>query len=118
MNLKHPCIAAHLGFVVSSTWMELKILRGYAPLGSREEVLQASPLWWTVTVKSIGAAGIALMMRFVLSFGLICGNVTPNHNLFDESHRIQIVDIIPNWTELRNREHFDDSTRKVNGEPP
>jgi hypothetical protein len=71
-------------------------VRAYAQIGSLEEVLQTSPSWWTATVKSIAVVGIALGMKFVHSFGLVCGNLKPNNSLFDESHRIQIVDIIPN----------------------
>jgi serine/threonine protein kinase len=41
----------------------------------------------------------------------------PSNILFDESYRIQIVDIIPNWAELHSRENFDESTRKANGVP-
>jgi hypothetical protein len=41
----------------------------------------------------------------------------PSHILFDESHRIPIVDIILNWAELHSRENFDESTRKANGIP-
>jgi hypothetical protein len=66
--------------------MELKIVRAYAPIGSLEEVLQTSPSWWTVTVKSIAFASFALGMRVVHSFGLICGNLKPSHILVDESH--------------------------------
>jgi serine/threonine protein kinase len=117
MNLKHPCVAAPFGFVVSSTWMELKIVRAYAPIGLLEEVLQTSPSWWTVTAKSIAVVGIALGMKFVHSFGLVCGKLTPNTILFDDSHRIQIVDIIPNWAELHSRENFTESTLKANGGP-
>jgi serine/threonine-protein kinase len=117
MNLKHPCVAVPFGFVVSSTWTELKMVRTYARIGLLEEVLQTSPSWWTATVKSIAVVGIALGMRFVHSFELVCGNLKPSNILFDESHRIQIVDIIPNSAESHNRESFDESTRKANEVP-
>jgi serine/threonine protein kinase len=117
MNLKRPCVANLFGFLASSTWTELKIVRAYAPIGLLEEVLQTSPSWWTVTMKSIAVAGIALGMRFVHSFGLVCGNLNPSNIRFDEPHRIQIVDIIPNWAELYSRENFDESTRKANEVP-
>jgi maternal embryonic leucine zipper kinase len=103
MNLKHPCVAALFGFVVSSTWTELKIVRAYTPIGSLEEVLQTSPPWWTATVKSIAVVGIALGMCFVHSFGLVCRNLKPRNILFNEFHRIQIVDVIPNWAKLHSR---------------
>jgi hypothetical protein len=113
MNLRHPCIAAPLGFVVSSNETELKIARAYHRIGSLEEVLQTHPPWWTATAKSIVVAG----MRFVHSFGLICGNLKSSNILFDESHRIQIVDINPNWAELHCRENFNGSARIANGAP-
>jgi serine/threonine protein kinase len=114
MNLKHPCVASPFGFVVSSTWTELKLVRAYAPIGSLEEILQTSPSWWTATARSIAVVGIALGMRFVHSFGFVWGNLKPSHILFDESHRTQIVDIIPNWTESHRRETCDESHRKAN----
>jgi serine/threonine protein kinase len=117
MNLKHPCIAAPFGFIVSSTWTELKIARAYSPIGSLEEVLQTSPSWWTMTMKSIAVAGIVLGLRFVHSFGLVCMNFKPSNILFDESHRIQIVDIVPNQAALYCRENCDESTRKANRVP-
>jgi hypothetical protein len=43
INLKHPCVSAPFGFVVSSIWTELKIVRADAPIGSLETVLQTSP---------------------------------------------------------------------------
>jgi serine/threonine protein kinase len=115
MNLRHPCIASPFGFVVSSTWTELNIARAYVRIGSLEEILQTHPPWWTATAKSIAVAGIAFGMRFIHSFGLVCGNLKPSNILFDESHRIQIVDIIPNWAKLHFRENFNESALKANG---
>jgi serine/threonine protein kinase len=114
MNLKHPCVAAPFGFVISSNWTALKIVRVYSPIGSLEKVLQTSPSWWTMTMKSITVVGIVLGLRFVHSFGLVCMNLKPTNILFDHSHRIQIVDIIPNQTALYCRENFDESTRQAN----
>jgi hypothetical protein len=99
LNLRHPCIVAPLGFVVSSNWTELKVARVYGRCGSLEEVLQTSPSWWTATVKSIAVASIALGLRFVQIVGLVCGNLKPSNILFDESHRISLVNILPSRTE-------------------
>jgi hypothetical protein len=99
INLMHPCVAARFGFVVSSTWTEQKIVRAYVRIGSLEDVLQTSPSWWTVTVKSIAVVGIVLGMRFVHSFRFTFGNLKQSTILFDESHRIQIVDIVPSRAE-------------------
>jgi serine/threonine protein kinase len=115
MNLRRPCIAAPLGFVVSSNERELKIARTYLRIGSLEEVLQTHPPWWTATAKSIVVVGFALGMRFVHSIGLVCGNLKSSNILFDESYRIQIVDINPNWVELHCRENFDGSARMATG---
>jgi serine/threonine protein kinase len=117
MNLRHPCVADPFGFVFLSNCTELKIARAYARLGSLEEVLQTSPSWWTVTVKSIAVVGIALGMRFVHSFGFAFGNLKPSNIHFDESHRIQIVDIVPSRSESHCRENFDESAQRANGAP-
>jgi serine/threonine protein kinase len=117
MNLRYPCVAAPLGFIISSNWTELKIARAYARIGSLEEVLQTSPLWWTATEKSIAVVGIVLGMKFVHSFGMVCGNLKPTNILFDESHRIQIVDIIPNWAESHCRGNSDGSGQRATGAP-
>jgi serine/threonine protein kinase len=117
MNLKHSCVAAPFGFVVSSTWTELKIVRTYFPIGSLEEVLQTSPAWWTMTMKSIAVVGIVLGLRFVHSFGLVCMNLKPSNILFDGSHHVQIVDIVPNQAALYCRENFDERTRKAKRVP-
>jgi serine/threonine protein kinase len=93
MNLRHPCVATPFGFVLSSNWRELKIVRVYDGFDSLEKVLQTSPSWWTATAKSIAIVGIVLGLQFVQSFGIIHGDVQPSNILFDESHRIQIVDI-------------------------
>jgi serine/threonine protein kinase len=68
-------------------------------------------------MKSIVVVGIVLGMRFVHSFGLVCGNLKPKNVLFDESHRIQIVDIVPNRAESHSREDFNESARQANGMP-
>jgi serine/threonine protein kinase len=92
-------------------------VRTYYPIGSLEKILQTAPSWWTMTMKSIAVVGIVLGLRFVHSFGLVCMNLKPSNILFDESHRIQIVDIVPNQTALYCRENFDESTRKANRVP-
>jgi hypothetical protein len=70
MNLKHSCVIEPFGFVISSTWTELKIMHTYTQIGSLEVVLQTSPSWWTMTTKSIAIVVIVLGMRFIYSFGL------------------------------------------------
>jgi serine/threonine protein kinase len=117
MNLKHSCVAPPFGFVISSPWTELRIVRMYFPIGSLEEVLQTSPSWWTMTMKSIAVIGIALALRFVHSFGLVCLYLKPSNILFNDSYRIQIVDIVPNHTRLYYRENFGESTRQAKSVP-
>jgi serine/threonine protein kinase len=55
-----------------------------------------------------------LGLRFVHSFGLVCMSLKPSNIRFDESHRIQILDIVPNQTALYCPENFDESTRQAN----
>jgi hypothetical protein len=64
MNLSHLWVAVTFGFIVSSN----------GGIGSLAEVFQTSPSWWTATAKSIALVGIAFGMRFMRSFGLVCGN--------------------------------------------
>jgi hypothetical protein len=95
INLRHPCIAAPIGFVVpieSSNRRELKIVRLYLEGCSLLEVLSVNPLWWTSTVKAKAIAGIVLGLRFAHSFGLLHGHLTGNNIFFDSDHCIQIVD--------------------------
>jgi serine/threonine protein kinase len=117
MNLRHPCVVAPLGFVVSSNWTELKIARMYGRCGSLEEVLQTSPSWWTATAKSIAVVSIALGLRFVQTVGLVCGNLKPSNILFDESHQIQIVDIYPSRAESHRRAVHHRSAERVREVP-
>jgi serine/threonine protein kinase len=56
-------------------------------------------------------------MKFVHRFGWFWGNLKPSNILFDESHQIQIVDIVPNREESHCRENFDGSALKANGVP-
>jgi serine/threonine protein kinase len=92
MNVTHPCIAAPFGFVLPAASKELRIARPYTRSSSLKDVLLARPLWWTPTAKAIAVAGIVLGMKFLHSFGLIHGGLSPSNVLFDESHRIQIAD--------------------------
>jgi serine/threonine protein kinase len=117
MNLRHPCVVAPLGFVVSSNWTELKLARVYGRCGSLKEVLQTSPSWWTATAKSIAVVSIALGVRFVQIVGLVCGNLKPSNVLFDESHRIQIVDILPSRAEPHGRAVHHRSAERVREVP-
>jgi hypothetical protein len=68
-------------------------------------------------VKSIAIVGIVLGMRFVQSFGFAFGNLKPTNVLLDESHRIQIVGIVPSRAESRCRKHFDENAKMVNEVP-
>jgi hypothetical protein len=98
INLRHPCIAAPIGFVVpieSGHRKELKIVRLYLEGCSLLEVLSVNPLWWTSTVKAKAIAGIVLALRFAHSLGLVHGHLTGNNILFDSDHCIQIVDFSP-----------------------
>jgi serine/threonine protein kinase len=98
INLRHPCIAAPIAFVVpieSGNRQELKIVRMYLEGCSLMEVVSVDPNWWTSTVKAKAVAGIVLGLRFAHSLGLIHGYLTMNNILFDSDHCIQIVDFDP-----------------------
>jgi serine/threonine protein kinase len=98
INLRHPCIAAPIGFVVgieSGSQRELKIVRMYLEGCSLLEVVSVNPIWWTSTVKAKAVAGIVLGLRFAHSLGLLHGHLTGSNILFDSEHCIQIVDFHP-----------------------
>jgi serine/threonine protein kinase len=95
INLRHPCIAAPIGFIFppdSDNQEELKIVRLYLEGCSLSEVLSVNPSWWTSTVKAKAVAGIVLGLRFAHSLGFLHGHLTTNNILFDSDHHIQIVD--------------------------
>jgi serine/threonine protein kinase len=95
INLRHPCIAAPIGFVFgieSGNRRELKIVQMYLEGCSLLEVVSVNPLWWTSTVKAKAIAGIVLGLRFAHSLGLVHGHLTGNNILFDSDHCIEIVD--------------------------
>jgi serine/threonine protein kinase len=98
INLRHPCIAAPIGFIFpikSGSQGELKIVRMYLEGCSLSEVVSVNPKWWTSTVKAKAVAGLVLGLRFAHSLGLVHGHLTTNNILFDSDHCIQIVDFNP-----------------------
>jgi serine/threonine protein kinase len=96
INLRHPCIAAPIGFVLESGSRELKIIGMYSESASLSEVIAANPAWWTPTAKAKAVAGLVLGLRFAHSFGLIHGCLTTKNILFDLNHHIQITDFLSN----------------------
>jgi hypothetical protein len=65
INLRHPCIAAPIGFafrIESGIRRELKIVRKYLEGCSLLEVISVNPHWWTSTVKAKAIAGIVLAL--------------------------------------------------------
>jgi serine/threonine protein kinase len=98
INLRHPCIAIPIGFIVrieSGSPQELKIVRFYMEGCSLAEVFSVCPVWWTSTIKAKVVAGIVLGLEFAHSLGLVHGGLTANNILFDFNHCIQIVDFQP-----------------------
>jgi hypothetical protein len=94
VTLCHPCIAGPIGFIFrfeSSKLRELKIGQLFIEGCSLAEVVLANPVWWTPTMKAKAVAGIALGLEFAHSLGMIHGNLNSNNILFDEAHRIQII---------------------------
>jgi hypothetical protein len=92
-NLRHPLIAAPIGFALSSP--ELKIGRLHAAGGSLAEVVSSKPVWWTPTAKAEAVVGIALALRFAHGLGLLHGGLNSGTVLFDGRGRIQIADFSP-----------------------
>jgi serine/threonine protein kinase len=98
INLRHPCIAAPIGFVFgieSGSRRKSKIVRMYLDGCSLLKVISVNPLWWTSTVKAKAVAGLVLGLRFAHSLGLMHGHLTGTNILFDSDHCIQIVDFHP-----------------------
>jgi hypothetical protein len=93
LNLRHPLIAAPIGFGVAEG--ELKIGRLHATGGSLAEVGSAGPVWWTPTAKAEAVVGIALALQFVDDIVLLDGGLKSGNVLFDGGERIQIADFQP-----------------------
>jgi serine/threonine protein kinase len=114
INLRHPCIAAPIGFVCpieSGSREELKIVQMYLEGCSLLEVVSVNPLGWTSTVKAKAVTGLVLGLRFAHSLGLVHGHLTGNNILFDSDHCIQIVDFHPMVLELRESENENEEGR-------
>jgi hypothetical protein len=96
-NLRHPLIAAPIGFAFSEGEgkRELKIGRLHAAGGSLAEVVSSNPAWWTPTAKAEAIVGIALALRFAHGLGLQHGNLNSGNVLFDGEGRVQIADFRP-----------------------
>jgi hypothetical protein len=92
-NLRHPLIAAPIGFAFSPR--ELKIGRLHAVGGSLAEVVSSNPASWTPTAKAEAVVGIALALQFAHGLGLLHGGLNSGNVLFDGGRRIQIADFRP-----------------------
>jgi hypothetical protein len=115
INLRHPCIAAPIGFVLpigSGSPQELKFVRLYVAGCSLLEVISLNPIWWTSTVKAKAVAGIVLGLRFAESFGLGHGGLTANNIVFDSDHCIQIVDFKPIQLEAGESESGEGTSKR------
>jgi hypothetical protein len=94
-NLRHPLIAAPIGFAFSEGDGELKIGRLHAAGGSLAEVVSTVPVWWTPTAKAEAIVGIVIALRFAHGLGLLHGDLNSGNVLFDGERRIQIADFRP-----------------------
>jgi serine/threonine protein kinase len=100
VNLRHPCIAGPIGFVLpsqsqsqsQSLLQALKIVRMYVSGDCLSKVILASPKWWTPTAKAKTIVGLVLGLRFAHSLGVVHGHLTGNNVLLDGSGVIQIAD--------------------------
>jgi serine/threonine protein kinase len=99
LNLRHRCIAAPIGFVVSGNGagdgdgVELRTVRPFMESGSLADILACPPPRWTATAKAIAVTGLALGLRFAHGVGLVHGALTPGSVLLDEALEIQIAGI-------------------------
>jgi serine/threonine protein kinase len=103
INLRHPCIAGPIGFVIrieSDIEQHLKIVRLYSEGCSLAEILSVRPIWWTSTVKAKVVAAIVLGLRFAHSHGLLHGHLTASSLIFDSDFGIEIVDFNPMLLEV------------------
>jgi serine/threonine protein kinase len=118
INLRHPCIAAPIGFIIpieGGNRQELKIVRMYLEGYSLTEVLSVNPVWFTSTVKAKVVSGLVLGLRFAHSLGLPHGHLTGNNILFDSDHCIQIVDFNPIFFEVEMGESESEERRQLVG---
>jgi hypothetical protein len=109
LNLRHPCIAAPIGFVLPnelSESQELKIVRLYVEDISLAEVISMNPVWWTAKAKAV--AGIVLGIRFAHSLGLIHGHLNSRNIFFDSAHRIEITEFGVMGQEVEENENDGD----------
>jgi hypothetical protein len=108
IHLRHPCIAAPIGFIHSVPHGELKIVRLYSSGGSLSEIVSVSPEWWTPTAKAKAVAGIVLGLQCGHSLGLLHGHLTANNIFFNEEGVVQIADFCMNrlgerdWSDCDN----------------
>jgi hypothetical protein len=68
MNLRHPCIAARIGFVLpseSEVMRELTIVEFHLDCDSLWDAISMTPKWWTATAKAKVVVGLVLGFRFV-----------------------------------------------------
>jgi hypothetical protein len=97
LNLRHPCIAAPIGFAVSGCdsgdAIELRTIRPYAEGGSLADILALPPPRWTATAKALAVVGLALGLRFANGVGQSHGRLRPSCVLFDGAGAIQIAGI-------------------------
>jgi hypothetical protein len=96
LNLRHPCIAAPIGFAVSNAGgdaVELRTVRPYAEGGSLADVLAGRPPQWTATAKAVAVAALALGLRFANGVGQPHGGLGPKWVLFDGAGTVHIAGI-------------------------
>jgi serine/threonine protein kinase len=95
LNLRHPLIAAPIGFALSEGEGKLKIGRLHAAGGSLAEIISSGRAWWTPTAKAEAIVGIVVALRFAHGLGLLHGGLNSGNVLIDGEGRIQITDFNP-----------------------
>jgi serine/threonine protein kinase len=89
VNLRHPCIAGPMGFV-------LPFQAQAQPGDSLSKVLSVSSEWRTPTAKEKAIVGLVLSLSFGHSLGLVHGHLTESNVILNENKVIQITDFCMN----------------------
>jgi hypothetical protein len=88
VNLRHPVIAAPIGFVFGGRELKIARLHGVTLAG----VQSTKPGWWTPTAKVKAIVGMALALRFAHGLGLLHGGLTARNVICNSADQIQITD--------------------------
>jgi serine/threonine protein kinase len=95
INLRHPCIAAPIGFVLpseSEVMREWIIVELHLNCGFLSDLISMTSKSWTATAKAKAVESLVLGLRFVPSLGFIHGDLHLSNVHFDVDHHIPVAD--------------------------